>query len=51
MGPRGLETSTRVILCWDLTCLWFLVATLAHMRRQSLADLKAHAAAKADADP
>ena len=46
LGPRGLETSTRAILCWDLTCLWFLVATLAHMRRQSLADLKAHVAAQ-----
>ncbi len=44
--PLGLETSTRVILSWDVTCLWFLVLTLAHMRRQSLADLKAHVAAQ-----
>ena len=44
--PLGLETSTRAILSWDLTCLWFLVMTLAHMRRQSLADLKAHVAAQ-----
>ena len=39
-----LEASTRAIVCWDLTCLWFLILTLGHMRTQTLTDLKAHAA-------
>lgn len=41
----GLEASTRAIVCWDLTCLWFLGLTLSHMRTQTLPDLKAHVAA------
>ena len=46
LAPQGVEASTRAICCWDLTCLWFLGATLAHMGRQSLADLKAHVASQ-----
>lgn len=42
----GLELSSRAIVCWDLTCLWFTALTLDHMRRQSQADLKAHVAAQ-----
>ncbi len=41
-----LEASTRAIVCWDLTCLWFIVSTLSHMRSQSLLNLKAHVAAQ-----
>ena len=41
----SLETSTRAIVCWDLTCLWFIVLTLSHMRTQTLENLKAHVAA------
>ena len=40
-----LESSTRAIVCWDLTCLWFIALTLSHMRSQPLWDLKAHVAA------
>ena len=43
--PTHIEASTRAILCWDVTCLWFLALTLLHMRTQDLADLKAHVAA------
>lgn len=42
--PR-LEASTRAIVSWDLTCLWFIGLTIGHMRSQSLDDLKAHVAA------
>ena len=42
----GLEASTRAIICWDLTCLWFVCLTLSHMRRQSLSELKAHVKAE-----
>lgn len=41
-----LEASSRAIISWDLTCLWFLSLTLLHMRSQSQADLKAHVAAQ-----
>ncbi len=44
--PLRLGWSTRAVVSWDLTCLWFLVLTLLHMRRQSLPDLKAHVAAQ-----
>ena len=37
-----LAASTRAIVSWDLTCLWFVGLTMGHMRTQSLADLKAH---------
>ncbi len=42
----GLEGSTRAALGWDVTCVWFVGLTLAHMRRQSLSDLKAHVIAQ-----
>ena len=42
----NLEASTRAIVSWDLTCLWFIVLTLAHMRTQTLEDLKANVAAQ-----
>lgn len=41
-----VHASTRAICAWDVTCLWFLVFTLQHMRTQPLADLKAHVAAQ-----
>ena len=41
----GLEASTRAIICWDLTCLWFLTLTLLLMRSQTQTDLKTHVAA------
>ena len=41
-----LEASSRAIICWDLTCLWFIVLTLFHMRHQSQEDLKANVAAQ-----
>ncbi len=41
-----LEASTRAIVCWDLTCLWFDTLTLLHMRHQSQEDLKANVAAQ-----
>ena len=41
----SLEWTTRAILCWDLTCFWFIALTLQHMRTQTLSDLKAHCAA------
>lgn len=44
--PVRLGGNTRLIVSWDLTCFWFLVLTLAHMRHQSLQDLKAHVAAQ-----
>ncbi len=44
--PTDLEASSRAILCWDLTCLWFIVLTLLHMRHQSQEDLKANVAAQ-----
>ena len=44
--PIDLEASSRAIICWDLTCLWFIVLTLLHMRRQSQEDLKANVAAQ-----
>lgn len=44
--PVRFGWSTRLIASWDLTCLWFLVLTLGHMRHQSLRDLKAHVAAQ-----
>lgn len=47
--PCGLAWTTRAILCWDLTCVWFLALTLQHMRHQSLDDLKAHVAAQDEA--
>lgn len=40
-----LGASTRAIGCWDLTCVWFIALSIGHMRRQTLANLKAHAAA------
>lgn len=40
-----LEASTRAILSWDLTCIWFLTFTMVQMRTQTQADLKAHVAA------
>ena len=42
----NLEASTRAIVSWDLTCLWFIVLTLTHMRTQTLEDLKANVAAQ-----
>ena len=44
--PIDLEASSRAIICWDLTCLWFIVLTLLHMRHQSQEDLKANVAAQ-----
>ncbi len=44
--PTDLEASSRAIVCWDLTCLWFIVLTLLHMRHQSQEDLKANVAAQ-----
>lgn len=44
--PFDLEASSRAIVCWDLTCLWFIVLTLLHMRLQSQEDLKANVAAQ-----
>lgn len=41
-----LEMSTRAIVCWDLTCLWFVALTLTYMRKQTLSELKAHVAAQ-----
>ena len=40
-----IEASTRAVVCWDLSCIWFIVLTLLHMRSQTLEDLKAHVAA------
>ena len=42
--PSSLEASSRAIICWDLTCLWFIGLTLSHMRHQSQEDLKANVA-------
>ena len=33
-----LEMSTRAIVCWDLTCLWFVALTLTYMRKQTLSN-------------
>ena len=46
MFPLHLETSTRAIVSWDLSCLWVLTLTLTHMRTQSLEDLKRHVASQ-----
>ena len=45
-APLSAEASTRAILAWDMTCVWVLALTFAHMRRQTLADLKANVAAQ-----
>ena len=44
--PTGLERSTRAIVCWDVTCLWFVLLTLRHMRGQKQDDIKARVAAQ-----
>ena len=44
--PVGLERSTRAIMCWDVTCLWFVLLTLQHMRGQHQADIQARVAAQ-----
>jgi uncharacterized membrane protein len=46
LASTRLEASSRAIISWDVTCLWFLTLTLLHMRRQTQADLKAHVAAQ-----
>ena len=46
LGSTGLERSTRAIVCWDVTCLWFVALTLQHMRGQKQADIQARVAAQ-----
>ena len=44
--PTGLERSTRAIIAWDVTCLWYIVLTLQHMRGLDHTDIKANVAAQ-----
>ncbi|MDX7951538.1 DUF1345 domain-containing protein [Lichenihabitans sp. Uapishka_5] len=44
--PSELERSTRAILAWDVTCLWFVLLTLQHMRGRDQGDIKARVAAQ-----
>ena len=46
LGSTELERSTRAIVCWDVTCLWFVVLTLQHMRGQKQSDIQARVAAQ-----
>ena len=47
--PIHIAWTTRAIVCWDLTCFWFLSLTLQHMRHQRLESLKEHVAAQDEA--
>lgn len=44
--PVGLERSTCAVVSWDVTCLWFVLLTLQHMRGQKQDDIKARVAAQ-----
>ena len=46
VAPLALEWSTKAIVSWDVTCVWFITLTLLHMRGQDQTDIKAHVAAQ-----
>lgn len=46
VAPFGLERSSRAILAWDVTCVWFIALTLQHMRGMDQNDIKAQVVAQ-----